>query len=75
MKNGISRPLTSLRHMNIQVARLKGENLDSISERFNTSVSMLQKTYFKSGNEHYLKEKHFEMYKDFYNPKVKKNTK
>ena len=75
MKNGISRPLTSLRHMNIQVARLKGENLDSIAERFNTSVSMLQKTYLKSGNEHYLKEKHFEMYKDFYNPKVKKNTK
>jgi hypothetical protein len=55
MKNGISRPLTSLRHMNIQVARLKGENLDSIAERFNTSVPMLQKTYLKSGNEHYLK--------------------
>ncbi|MSP06527.1 MAG: hypothetical protein EXR13_03020 [Candidatus Fonsibacter sp.] len=75
MKNGISHPLTPLRHMNIQVARLKGENLDSIAERFDTSVPMLQKTYLKSGNEHYLKGKHFEMYKDFYTPKVEKNIK
>jgi hypothetical protein len=36
---------------------------------------MLQKTYLKSGNEHYLKEKHFEMYKDFYTVKNNKKLK
>jgi|688.fasta_scaffold1307232_1 hypothetical protein len=44
--------------MNIQAVRLKGEKLDGIAERFNTSVPMLEKTYLKSGKEHYLKEKH-----------------
>jgi hypothetical protein len=44
MMNGIYRPLTSIRHMTIQVARMRGESLDNITERFNASLPMLQKT-------------------------------
>ena len=44
MMNGIYRPLTSIRHMTIQVARMRGESLDNIAERFNTLLPVLQKT-------------------------------
>lgn len=75
IKNGKPRPLYSIRSMNTQVARLKGESLDSIAERFNTSTPMLQKHYLNSGNEHYLKERHFDLYKDYYTVKNNKKSK
>lgn len=37
IKNCIARPLTSGRHMTMQIARMRGESLDSIAKKFNTA--------------------------------------